>query len=325
MGYEVKPVYGPDLSQLLMQGLGAYRQVKGIQQQEAQTERQEQKWEQEDADRFAKESIWFAGEVADMPLDEQIAKTQERIKGLRERGISSAETERLLSGLQSQDPAQRNQALQAIKQRREWGYQSGMLKRPPSIKSPEAFKNAAGLRKEIDSATKEFNKVSDAFSRIKATAEEGKESAAGDMALLFNYMKMLDPNSVVRESEYATAANAGSVPERLRAQYNSVVNGQKLSAKQRADFLNQAGNLYNVAEKQNDTTIQSYIRLGERFNIPKEDIIVKRGRPEKEKKKLNPEERYNLIVKEKYKGVVTPEQAQEILQQLEKEGYTLGQ
>ena len=36
--------------------------------------------------------------------------------------------------------------------------------------------------------------------------------AAGDMALIFSYMKMLDPNSTVREGEYATAQDAGSIP-----------------------------------------------------------------------------------------------------------------
>ena len=37
----------------------------------------------------------------------------------------------------------------------------------------------------------------------------------GDVAAIFGFMKMLDPNSVVRESEYATAANAGGIYNRM--------------------------------------------------------------------------------------------------------------
>lgn len=65
-------------------------------------------------------------------------------------------------------------------------------------------------------------------------------SPAGDLSLIFAYMKMLDPGSVVREGEFATAANTGSVPERIRAQYNKVISGERLTEGQRADFLNQA-------------------------------------------------------------------------------------
>jgi hypothetical protein len=42
MAYQVKPVYGPDYGQLLMQGLQTYRGVKGMQREEAEEERSAQ-------------------------------------------------------------------------------------------------------------------------------------------------------------------------------------------------------------------------------------------------------------------------------------------
>jgi len=33
-------------------------------------------------------------------------------------------------------------------------------------------------------------------------------------------MKILDPGSVVREGEFATAQNSAGIPERIRAKYN---------------------------------------------------------------------------------------------------------
>ena len=65
-------------------------------------------------------------------------------------------------------------------------------------------------------------------------------TAASDMALIFAFMKMLDPTSTVREGEFATAQNAASIPERIRNQYNAARKGTRISEKQRDDFVNQA-------------------------------------------------------------------------------------
>ena len=64
-------------------------------------------------------------------------------------------------------------------------------------------------------------------------------------------MKVLDPGSTVREGEFANAQNSGSVPQRIRAIYNSVVEGTRLTETQRQDFLTRAGDLFNAeAERQ---------------------------------------------------------------------------
>jgi hypothetical protein len=85
------------------------------------------------------------------------------------------------------------------------------------------FDDAKDLRKEFVSASGEFVKIRDAFKRIQVSAQD--PSAAGDLALIFNYMKMLDPGSVVRESEFATAANAAGVPDRVRNTFNRILRG----------------------------------------------------------------------------------------------------
>ena len=111
----------------------------------------------------------------------------------------------------------------------------------PDKKTVFDFKNS--LRDDYNSASKEFLSVRDSFSRILelGTAEP---SAAGDLALIFNYMKMLDPGSVVRESEFAVAAAAGGYGERAQAAVNQISTGERLSDNMRTDFQNQALNLY---------------------------------------------------------------------------------
>ena len=110
------------------------------------------------------------------------------------------------------------------------------------------FKDASAFRKEFTNIPriKNFAGVTEAYSRIVASAQD--PSAAGDLALIFNYMKVLDPGSTVREGEFATAQNAGGVDARVRSLFNSVVDGTRLTTEQRADFLDRSSRLYKSQE-----------------------------------------------------------------------------
>jgi hypothetical protein len=112
----------------------------------------------------------------------------------------------------------------------------GML-RPPDVKLE------SDLRKEFTKVTGDFQEVDSAFKRVKASLP----TAAGDIALLIGFMKILDPGSVVREGEFATAENAQSVPDRVRNTYNKLLTGERLLDDQRRAFLDQADGLYRTA------------------------------------------------------------------------------
>jgi len=133
-------------------------------------------------------------------------------------------------------------------------------------------KDAATLRKEFTRGAKTFVDVRDAYSRIQASAEE--PSAAGDLAMIFNYMKMLDPESVVREGEFATAANAGGVPDQVKASYNKILSGKRLSERQRADFTNRADKLYERQLQAHDKLVHEYSRLADAYGIEPANVIV---------------------------------------------------
>ena len=111
-------------------------------------------------------------------------------------------------------------------------------------------KDQTALRKEFQTldSVKDISKQVQAFGRVIASAED--PSAAGDLALIFNYMKILDPGSTVREGEFANAQNSGGVDDRVIALYNSLFAGTRLSQVQRDDFINRASRLYSEAERQ---------------------------------------------------------------------------
>ena len=111
-------------------------------------------------------------------------------------------------------------------------------------------KTQTELRKEFQGldSVKSISMQVQAFGRVIASAED--PSAAGDLALIFNYMKILDPGSTVREGEFANAQNSGGVDDRVIALYNSLFAGTRLSQVQRDDFINRASRLYSEAERQ---------------------------------------------------------------------------
>lgn len=99
---------------------------------------------------------------------------------------------------------------------------------------------------QFASQAQPFIQTGQAYKKIEVAAKN--PSGAGDISLIFGYMKLLDPGSVVREGEFATAQNAGSIPQSIVAAYNRALNGQRLDPKVREDFVNQAKNL--VASQQ---------------------------------------------------------------------------
>ena len=113
---------------------------------------------------------------------------------------------------------------------------------PDAEAEPISFDTQSKARKEWKAESGVFNKTQDAFRRVVSSAD--RATAAGDLAMVFNFMKTLDPGSVVRESEFATAQNSAGIPDRLRAKYNRLLRGERLAPDQRQDFLTTASDLY---------------------------------------------------------------------------------
>lgn len=137
-------------------------------------------------------------------------------------------------------------------------------------------KTAMSLGKQFEDESKNFKVQANAYNQILASADD--PSAAGDLSLLFGYMKMLDPNSVVRETEFANAENAGGIPERIRAQYNKALSGERLTESMRADFIDRSAKIYNSALDQQIDLEDTYSQQGVSvYGLPKEavDLIVR--------------------------------------------------
>lgn len=136
----------------------------------------------------------------------------------------------------------------------------------------KAVNRGKDLRQEFINQSKDFVQVRDSFNRIISVSE--KPSAAGDLALIFNYMKMLDPGSTVREGEFANAQNSAGVPERTRAMYNSVINGQRLTTGMRDDFIGQSTNLFKSMESSHEALRSNYAGLANALGVDPSTVLV---------------------------------------------------
>jgi hypothetical protein len=155
---------------------------------------------------------------------------------------------------------------------------SSGTKSAPRIMDPkkesESFDQERGTRKDYRSEAdvKTYQDVRNAYERVRASAET--DSGPGDIGVIFNYMKMLDPGSVVREGEFATAENAGGISNKVRNLYNSLIEGERLTPELRAEFVRASEKLYGETVSNLEQTNETYMGIAERWGIDPNRFIV---------------------------------------------------
>lgn len=135
--------------------------------------------------------------------------------------------------------------------------------------SPALFNQAKAMADDYTRDAKDFMARRSALQTVYAA----KDNAPGDMSLIFSFMKMLDPGSVVREGEYATAQNAAGVPDQIRNLFNRVRDGRRLNPAQREQFTAQAEDLYQGAKQANGDVITGYSQRAQAQGIDPKYVV----------------------------------------------------
>lgn len=135
----------------------------------------------------------------------------------------------------------------------------------PGIVSEDTRKIAGELRSEYLAQTKE-NKYMDAVTNYRKIVST-PETPAGDVSLIFAYMKLLDPTSVVRESEQSIAQNATSLPGQLQNYATQVANGKRLNPQQRAEFRQAAETIFSQYQTQQKQIDDLYSRFSMQYGV----------------------------------------------------------
>jgi hypothetical protein len=137
-----------------------------------------------------------------------------------------------------------------------------------------------GLRHEFQTLSKPMQEAATSWGRMQAayqTSSQAKDALTqgpADIAMIFSFMKMLDPGSSVMEGEQATARNAGTIPDRIYNVYNRLLTGGKLDPNTRTEMLNQARAQMDQRVLLHKTVADQYTKLATDNNIDPGQVVL---------------------------------------------------
>ena len=209
--------------------------------------------------------------------------TPENIKTLRALGLPVT-----LAGLRQLDKPEPSPAesrllkeagvpvtLENIMQLRRSGATNVNVKVPVDMTSGQkGFENEMALGKSFKAEPiyKDYSDMQSAFGQVVSSLSAG--TPIGDVAGATKIMKLLDPGSVVRESELAIAMAASGRMDRLQNYFSNMMSGQKLTPTQRDDFKALANELYAAAGDAYNKKRDEYKGFGEAYNFKNLDTAL---------------------------------------------------
>lgn len=131
----------------------------------------------------------------------------------------------------------------------------------------KGFENTTDLKKQFGNEPiyKEFSGMQTAYSQVTSAIKEG--TPIGDTAAATKIMKLLDPGSVVRETELGMAMAATGKLDRLKNYMDLYISGKKLTDSQRTEFQSLADQLYNAAATAYNSKRGEYENIGKGFKL----------------------------------------------------------
>jgi len=137
----------------------------------------------------------------------------------------------------------------------------------------KGFENETKLRTEFQGSPeyKAFGEMKAAYGQVLEGLK--KANAIGDLAAATKIMKLLDPGSVVRESELALAMQAGGLLDRVANYATNIKEGTKLSPAQRKEFAALSDALFSVSLNAFNEKRGQYSNLAEEYGFDTKRVI----------------------------------------------------
>ena len=137
----------------------------------------------------------------------------------------------------------------------------------------KGFDNELKLRGDFkqEPVYKAHQEMQSAYSQIQQSLKQA--TPAGDLAGATKIMKLLDPGSVVRESELGMAMAATGLLDRVQNYAQNIISGNKLTPKQRVEFQQLADALYGESVKAYNNKRSEYTKLGGEYGLNAERAI----------------------------------------------------
>lgn len=113
----------------------------------------------------------------------------------------------------------------------------------------------------------------------KGTIDQYIQNGVGgpaDLALVFSFMKGLDPTSVVRETEYETAAKSGNIFQGVFSKFNGYFKdkGGFLPENVKQEFQNLVSQKLKVKEAQYNNVKSQYEQIASRQGLNSQNVVI---------------------------------------------------
>ena len=152
-----------------------------------------------------------------------------------------------------------------------------IIQREPSRHTE--FKDVMALRKEFSSLpeVKDYSTIQAQALRAKKALEVSLNSNSNmpvDQTVITTFNKLLDPSSVVRESEYARTPQDLALLSRIKGKWDKVVQGGAgLPLEERQAMVRMIANFSEIADLQYNDQVQQYTELAKRNGFNPGDVI----------------------------------------------------
>lgn len=133
------------------------------------------------------------------------------------------------------------------------------------------------LADDYRAQSKEFAQAKSAHEQLTATLGSATTSPAATLAAATKFMKILDPGSVVRESELGMALAASGVIDRAMNYVSTMQSGQKLTPTQAADFKKISGQMFQAAQRVQQTIDKDYQAKAKQYGLRPEMVTQDLG------------------------------------------------
>jgi len=137
------------------------------------------------------------------------------------------------------------------------------------------------LQDDYRAESKGFNETATAMKKVLGSIETADKNPGSALAAGTAFMKLLDPNSVVRESELGMALNASGWFDRAMNTAQQLQSGKIMTATQKANLKKASQDLFEEAKAAQREVDAAYEQRAQAYGADPSRIIVDRGQKPK--------------------------------------------
>ena len=180
----------------------------------------------------------------------------------------------------------------------------------------------SGLRDDYRADSKNYAEIKRQSAIIKAALSD--PSAAGTLSAATAYMKMLDPGSVVRESELGMAMQTQGAIDRLQSYWTTIEMGKVLTPTQKADFARLSDMYLRAAEDAQRSLNARYSDLAAGAGVDPRRVVINDVPPASKPQASKPSVRDINIAAQwlKSRNITSQQQLSAEIGKLKKSGWT---